>query len=268
MEGDFTARRCGKFKVVTLSPKRMDRKDLMSDNGKVMRKHQDADIPCNVPYTKSDVKEFVESFRKESESEEEEETEEVEVVCIDAMRDCKQGGKERGEWEADVEGKAKAVGCAIKEVEQDKFSKKKKDKEICLAHWWEDLSDLSEFNYKEVEELVNEPRSHLFYYLWKAEKFQETYGESAFPTEERFKRRKYEVAAGVQAHLYKETYNRKRVHDPKAMSRYNKRRKVEELWEDYGDTWIARWDTKPCGCVHCMPCPVCGKSRCITIHKS
>ena len=128
MEGGITARRCGKFKVATLSPKRMHRKDLMSYSGKVMRKHQDADIPCNVPYTKSDVKEFVESFRKESESEEEEETEEVEVVCIDAMRDCKQGGKERGEWEADVEGKAKAVGRAIKEVEQDKFSKKKKTK--------------------------------------------------------------------------------------------------------------------------------------------
>ena len=94
---------------------------------------------------------------------------------------------------------------------------------------------------------------HIFsmYYLWKAEKFQETYRDSAFPTEERFKRRKCEVAAGVQAHLYKETYNRKRVHDPKAASRYNKRRNVEELWEDYGDTWIARWDTKPCGCVHC-----------------
>ena len=266
MEDDITARRCGIVKVVTLSPKRMDRKDLMSDYGKVIRKDQDADTPRNVPYTKSDVKEFVESFRKESESEEEE-TEEDEVVCIGAIRERKQGGKERDEWEANVEGKAKIVGRAVKEVEQDKISKQKQDKEICLAHWWEDLSDLSEFNYKEVEELVNEPRSHLFYYLWKAEKFQETYGDSAFPTEERFKRRKYEVAAGVQAHLYKEMHNRKRVHDPKCTSRCNKRRKVEEVWEDYGHTWIARWDTKPCGCVHCVPCPVCGKSRCITIHK-
>ena len=94
MEGDITARRCGIVKVVTLSPKRMDRKDLMSDYGKVIRKHQDADIPRNVPYTKSDVKEFVESFRKESESEEEE-TEEDEVVCIGAIRESKQGGKER-----------------------------------------------------------------------------------------------------------------------------------------------------------------------------
>ena len=129
MEGDFTARRCGKFKVVTLSPKRMDRKDLMSDNGKVIRKDQDADTPRNVPCTKSDVKEFVESFRKESESEEEE-TEEDEVVCIGAIRESKQGGKERDEWEANVEGKAKAVGRAIKEVEQDKISKKKRQRDL------------------------------------------------------------------------------------------------------------------------------------------
>ena len=78
------------------------------------------------------------------------------------MRDRKQGGKERDEWEANVEGKGKAVGCAIKEVEQDKISKKKQDKEIFLAHWWEDLSELSEFNYKEVEELVKVPRSYQF----------------------------------------------------------------------------------------------------------
>ena len=148
--------------------------------------------------------------------------------------------------------------------DDDKGKNEVEEREICLNDWWSAYTDLREFPHQDIEQLVEEPKSKLFRCLFHAEEFREEFGESAFPSEERWKRRKYEVAAGASEHLYKHRYDRKRVHDPRAAPRYNKRLKIEEQYEDCAHTWIGRCDYKPCGCIKCMPCARCGnfKPRC------
>ena len=148
-----------------------------------------------------------------------------------------------------------------KSEDSDRASKLE-EKEICLADWWIKYQELSEHPHLSLNELEKLPKSAIYEYLYKAEIFRETFGDSAVHLHERVKRRKYEVIAGVEHHVYTEIYDRKRVHHPAKAKRYNKRRRIEEYYEDYSDTWICKHDEKPCGCAKCMPCFVCGQVRC------
>ena len=184
------------------------------------------------------------------------------------QQECKQGDhKEQLACTKLVHANQEAAETEGSEAKHDSRKDEKaptelKKKEICLNKWWSCYREMRDFPNWEIEQLVNQPKSTLFRYLSYAEELRQEYGDWAVPTEERYKRRKYEVAAGVKELTYSERYDRKRLHDPKVPPRYNKRRKLEEQYEDYGQTWISRYDPKPCGCIKCMPCHECGKARC------
>ena len=161
-------------------------------------------------------------------------------------------GASKGEGKVNVMGgDAGKEDNNIQTNEDEEDSGSIKAEDVCLREWWDDYTELKQFPHKEIEELVNEERSHLFRYMFESEQFREKYGDSLMPSEERSKRRKCEVAAGVSEHLYVERHDRKKAHDPRATPRYNKRNKAEEQFEDYAGTWISRWDIKPCGCHKC-----------------
>ena len=201
-------------------------------------------------------------IRQKGDSEEESEWDRVAYWKVTPR--CHGNGKQHEESTPEQRGHGKEDGSTNgKEPEEHTDDESRAERrEVCLFEWWCDYWALKEFPHKEIEELVEEPKSTVFRYLSLAEELREKYGDSAFPTEERYKRRKYEVAVGAKEQLYTERYDRKRMHDPKTVPRYNKKRRTQEQFEDYGQTWISRHDDKPCGCNRCRPCPVCGRVRC------
>ena len=161
-------------------------------------------------------------------------------------------GASKGQGKGNVmRGGAEKEDNNIQRNEDEEDSSGIKVDDVCLKEWWDDYTELKRFPHKEIEELVHEERSHLFGHMFESEQFREKYGDSLMPSDERSKRRKYEVAAGVSEHLHMEKCDRKKAHDPRATPRCNKRKKAEEQFEDYSGTWISSWDIKPCGCHKC-----------------
>ena len=137
--------------------------------------------------------------------------------------------------------------------EKKEWKKTSKGKSnVCLKDWWFKWTELKECPHGSVTELRELKLSTLLKYLYKAELFRETYGDSLVPLLERSKRRKYEIAAGLLEHDYESMYDRKTVHDPDKTTRYNKKRRIVEQFEDYKNTWICKHDEKPCGCSKCL----------------
>ena len=132
------------------------------------------------------------------------------------------------------------------------------DESLCLSDWWFNVQELRLYPNVSVGQLKKEPRSLIYQYLQKAEFFREKFGDSAVPTIERIQRRTHEHVIGVPFLEYETKYDRKRVHDPLLPQRYNKRRRLEEHFEDYDSSWISKHDEKPCGCRKCKPCLKCG----------
>ena len=127
----------------------------------------------------------------------------------------------------------------------------KGEKQICLAEWWYKLQELRLCPWVDTSEYDLKPKSVIYKYLWKAELFRETFGDSAVPTFERVKRKAYEDMVDLPNEEYSKRYNRKRVCDPLVPPRYNKRRRIVEHFEDQKETWICKHDIKPCNCEDC-----------------
>ena len=138
----------------------------------------------------------------------------------------------------------------------------KGEKDICLADWWYKVQELDLYPFTNDKQMLQLKQSYILKYVYKAELFRETFGDSAVPVWERLKRRKYESAAGLPCTEYEKAYNRKRVYDPLVPPRYNKRRRLMEYYEDNKDSWISKHDEKPCGCSKCTPCERCGEIGC------
>ena len=166
-----------------------------------------------------------------------------------------------------LEEKKEEIKEAAKDSQLVRFCNRKErdtkgEKDICLADWWYKVQELDLYPFTNDKQMLKLKQSYILKYVYKAELFRETFGDSAVPVWERLKRRRYEQAAGLPYTEYEKAYNRKRVYDPLVPTRYNKRRRLMERYEDNTGSWISRHDEKPCGCSKCTPCERCGETGC------
>ena len=86
-------------------------------------------------------------------------------------------GASKGEGKVNVMGgDAGKEDNNIQTNEDEEDSGSIKAEDVCLREWWDDYTELKQFPHKEIEELVNEERSHLFRYMFESEQFREKYG--------------------------------------------------------------------------------------------
>ena len=134
---------------------------------------------------------------------------------------------------------------------------------IEMARQYEDKTRLKEFPDEGIEQLVLQPRSHLFHYLFLVEEFVETHGYHDLPIEEHHKKINYEFAATSHVRMFHEHFNRTTPRDPNKVPRANKKRKLEEPLTCFQDTSTSKPDHRPSDSIQCKWCLRHGFFECI-----
>ena len=134
---------------------------------------------------------------------------------------------------------------------------------IEIARQYEDRTLLKEFKDEGIEQLVLQPRSHLFHYLLLVEMFVEKHGYHCLPIEEHRKKMNYEFAATSHVRMFHEHFNRTTPRDTNKVPRPNKKRKLKEPLTCFQDTSTSKTDHRPSDSIQCKWCLRNGFSECI-----